>query len=275
MQRFLLVDKSIHGLFLVGLLGVLILPCLAFAQDAGHAFHGASSEPKIDYEALYDAAVPLSDSESGRHVLAECLEAYGGVEKLKSLKGFRIHYNMKPMMSENTKTIIKTVEQGRRYLWDGGEELRILNGQKCWYTKGDQVADMDGGRYRAELFSYLTLAMPLAAETENFDDIRFGRQDDDPLSYLYFDKADSVLVVLGIDSETRLISKSIGVIRQDEQRFVFVNDFGDFRQVDGFWFPHSLVNISMGLRIGESVVEKIDVNPDFDNGTFLPPGRSE
>lgn len=266
--------RKINAVRLVGALiaGVLILPIVTPAQGQEQTFHGSESAPKVDYEARYAAAAPLVGSEAGRQALADCLEAYGGVEKLEALQGYRLHYSMSKRMTENPVQVVKSVAQGRRYLRDEGEMLRILNGQECWFTKGDEVAEMDDGRYRAELFSYLTLAMPLAAETERFDGVRFGKVEGDPLSYLYFDKADSVLVVLGIDDENHLIRTSTGVIRQGEQHFVFINEFDDFREVEGYWFPHKLVNISMGLRVAESVVKKVEVNPDFDKGTFLPPG---
>ncbi|MEN8008373.1 MAG: hypothetical protein ABFS42_15295, partial [Candidatus Krumholzibacteriota bacterium] len=175
----------------IGLAGLVLLPLFAQAESDPHSFHGSTSEPKLDYEALYESATPLTDSEQGRQVLAACLAAYGGQEKLKDLKGFRLHYSMTPMMSTESFPVVKAFRTDREYRHTKGDQERILNGLKCWYTKGDQVADMDGGRYRAELFSYLTLAMPLAAETERFDDVRFGKRDGDPHSYLYFDKADS------------------------------------------------------------------------------------
>ncbi len=282
MQRFSLrrSDAGRHGvgdvmlvvtLVLVGLAGALLLPFLAQAQQDGQSFHSSHSGPKIDYEALNDSAGPLADSQEGQQVLANCLEAYGGVDKLTELNGFRLHYSMTPMMSKESVPVEKTFQRGRKYRMVNGDQKRILNGQKCWYTKGDQVADMDGGRYRSELFSYLTLAMPLAAETERFDEIKFGKRDDDPLSYLYFDKADSLLVILGIDTESHLIKTTTGLIRQDDKHFVFIHELDDYRQVEGFWFPHRLGNISMGLRVGESVLDKVEVNPAFGEKTFLPP----
>ncbi len=259
-------------LVLVGLAGALLLPYFAQAQQQDNpSFHSSHSGPKIDYEALNDSAVPLADSPQGRQLLADCLEAYGGAEKLAELDGFRLHYSMTPMMAKESVPVVKTFQRGRRYRMVNGELQRILNGQECWYTKGDQVAEMDGGRYRAELFSYLTLAMPLAAETERFDEIKFGKRDDDPLSYLYFDKADSLLVILGIDTESHLIKTTTGLIRQDDKHFVFIHELDDYRQVEGFWFPHRLGNISMGLRVGESVLDKVEVNPAFGEKTFLPP----
>ncbi len=262
-------------LALTGLAAMLLLPFYAQAQSESSSFHGSHSGPKVDHEALFESAAPLADSQQGRQLLADCLEAYGGQEKLQNLKGFRLHYSMTPMMSTESFPVIKSFQTGRGYRYVKGDEERILNGTKCWYTKGDQVADMDGGRYRAELFSYLTLAMPLASETEHFDNVRFGKRDDDPLSYLYFDKADSVLVILGINAETNRIMTTAGVIRQDDQRFTFINEFDDYRQVEGFWFPHSMINISMGLKVAESVLDKVEVNPSFAQDAFLPQKTSK
>ena len=90
------------------------------------------------------------------------------------------------------------------------------------------------------------------------------------MNYLYFDKADSVMIVLGLDPQNHRISTSTGLVRQETSHFVFINEFSDYRQVDGFWFPHRLVNISMGLQVADSVLQSVEVNPEFPADEFLP-----
>jgi hypothetical protein len=130
---------------------------------------------------------------------------------------------------------------------------------------------LDHGRYKAELFSYLTLAMPLALKTERFDGIRYGRRTDDSLAYIYMDKQDTLMIVIGIDPRDSLIKSSEGIIRQEHSNFVFINYFADHRETDGFWFAHELTNISMGLEVAHSLLIDVVINPDVTETDFLPP----
>ena len=242
----------------------------ALAQQQPDHFHHSSKTPKVDYEDLFADAEPLTESDAGRNILAASLEAYGGEEKLSGLKGFRLHYGSTADPDDSSTQVDKSLARGRRYRVVAGDRERILNGRDCWYRDSEQLVEMDGGRYRAELFSYLTLAMPLAAETENFSDVRYGRRPDDPLDYLYFDKADSLMIILGLDPKSHRISTTTGLVRQDTGHFVFINEFSDYRQVEGYWFPHRLVNISMGLQVADSVLRSVDINPEFPSDEFLP-----
>ena len=65
---------------------ILVLSLLtygaAFSQDGGQSFHHGMPGEKIDYEALFQGAVPLSKSDVGRDILDACMEAYGGREAL-------------------------------------------------------------------------------------------------------------------------------------------------------------------------------------------------
>ncbi len=262
----------ISGLALAVLLW-LVVSGPVLGQGGGHDFHHMKPGPKIDYEARFAAAASLVDSREGREVLDRCLDAYGGRKKLAALQGFRLHYDMLAMLKKSTQRVVKSFARGRRYSVERGREKRFLDGDRCWYTKDEMVAPMDSGRYRAELFSYLTLAMPLAAETEPFADIRYGTEPGDSLLYLYFDKPDSVLLVLGVEPGSYHIVKSTGVVRQGEQRFVFINQFDDFREVEGYLFPHHLVNISMGLKVADSRLGKVEINPRFGETYFRPEGE--
>ncbi len=254
---------------------LILLAGAASARAGGSHFHSTTPGHKVDYRGFFDAAVDLSDSPTGQAVLAECLAAYGGVEKLRTLQGFRIRYDESSLVGGETTELVKSFQRGRRYRTVQGTDSRLINGLTCWYEHGDQTAELDGTHYRAELFSYLTLAMPLAAETEHFDQIRYGRREGDPLEYLYFDKADSVLVVLGISAEDHLIVSSTGVLPQGEKEFVFSNEFSGHTEYEGFVFPGVVNFYSLGMRVGQAEVREVEINPAFGADEFQPRGQGK
>lgn len=262
--------RNCRILFAVVFATVTVGAGFVLAQSRPDNFHHMSKTPKLDYEGLFAAAELLEESDTGRNILDACLAAYGGKDKLSQLKGFRLSYGNADDPEDSNTHVEKSVAYGRRYRVNSGGRERTLNGLECWYRDSEQLMVMDGGRYRAELFSYLTLAMPLAAETEEFTEVRYGQRPDDPLDYLYFDKADSLMIILGLDPDDHRIRTSTGLIRQEPSQYVFINEFSDYRQVKGFWFPHRLVNISMGLQVADSILRSVEINPEFPVEEFLP-----
>ena len=257
------------------ILGLSLLLGMGNIALAYQTFHGhGQGAAKIDYDSLFDAAKPVSELAEGKQLIDDCLNKYGGVEILRSLKSYRLELDMNLLMSGDTVRVNKYFSRDRKYKVDregkNGPEVRIVNGQSAWFATRDTIMSIDGGRYCAELFSYLTMAMPLAMADESFTDIRFGTRVDDSLGYIYLKKNDSLMIVLGIDRREHVIKSSEGIIYQDTLSFVFVNKFSDFKQFGPYLFPQSLINISMGLEVGRSRIIDVDVNPAYKPEEFLP-----
>lgn len=252
---------------------ILVGPANANGYQKFHD-HGHGASEKVNYDSLFTAAVPLSASPEGRQIVERCLDAYGGLQYLKTLSSVRQFWRMQSLMSSDSVEVVKTVSTGRRYRIDkrypNGFETRMINGQRAWYQTADTLIELTGGRYKAELYSYLVLSMPLALKTERFDEIRYGQRDGDSLHYIYMDKRDSLMVVVGIDPTDFTITRAEGMIRQGEESFVFVNKFADYRKADGFLFPYSLVNVSMGLTVGRSALKAVSVNANNADSDFMP-----
>jgi hypothetical protein len=247
----------------------------AFEYEKFHSSHGHPSiSSKLDYDSLFNEAEPISKSTEGSRLLEECLEAYGGVENLKKLESLRFSWRMSALMTADTIDVVKTVSFNRQYKIErnnlGGVEIRILTGDKAWFQSEDTLLNLDQGRYKAELFSYLVLGMPMATKTETFTEIRYGQRDGDSLSYVYCNKQDSLLIILGIDPVDKMIKKAEGVIRQQEEYFVFINHFSDFRKYGDYIFPYAMTNISMGLTVAMSVLKQVEINVELSDSDFSP-----
>jgi hypothetical protein len=251
------------------LLSLAIAVALAGAAGAQDKFHHTESSPKVDYAGLLADATPLQESAIGQGVVEKCMQAYGGAEKLAALKDFELVYRSTSRFTQGDYEVVKSFQRGRRYKIERLAEKRILNGDKCWVQNDkDEVGDQ--GRYRNELYSYLTLALPLAIQTEPFDEVRYGTRKDDPLAYIYLDKQDSLLTVLGIDRESGLIETIEGIVKYGEDQFVFINRFDNYQQHDGYLFPGEVIKKSLGLEVSRSKLTGVKVNPGFGEGVFKP-----
>jgi hypothetical protein len=244
----------------------------SLAQDKFH--HGQPDEPKLNYDSLWAAATPLEESEGGRRILKDCLIAYGGREHLEELKSLKLTWKMKALSNPDSVDVVKTAAFERKYIVERqrsrGIERRILNGSAAWLQTSDTLVELGSGRYKAELFSYLVMAMPLAAVTEPFSETRYGRRSGDSLDYIYLRKDDSLIVALGLDTANHLVKKAEGVILEGDGRLVFINYFFDHEKHKGYLFPGRMINISMGLRVGESRLHEALINSEEGDSVFLP-----
>ena len=78
------------------------------------------------------------------------------------------------------------------------------------------------------------------------------------------------MLILAVDPADFLTYSAEGVIYNDTSSFVFINNFGHHKEYDGYIFPASLTNISMGLIVGRSTLSKVELNVDFEESYFMP-----
>lgn len=238
------------------------------AEDNMQKYHHVKKSPKVDYQGYFDAATPLADSPEGQAAFAACLESYGGRETLDGITGMRLTYRIPGLREDDSSRVVKSFARGRRYKVVSDAQARMIDSRQCFVSNGVSAEEMDGFRYRAELFSYLVLTMPLAAEKENFDAVRFGAGESPELDYLFFTKSDSLMLILGLDRDERLIRTASGILPEEDTDIVYVNEFEDFRPVGEIVLPHKVGHISMGMRLGHLVLDKVDVNPEFKESEF-------
>lgn len=263
---------------------IMLLLCSGYNQVLGgddphggkgfYQYHHTKGITKLNYDSLFANAVPLDESSEGRELIDKCLDAYGGLEKLESLKNFHLKYRMMAYLSRDTVDVEKSIENGVKYKivrrQDGRYEERILNGRQAWFQSLDTLMVIDSGRYKAELFSYLTLSLPLALKNERFNEIKYGTRSDDSLSYIYMVKKDTLMIIAGIDPKDGYIKSSEGVIWQGQGSYIFVNYFSNFKEYDGYIFPEYLNNVSMGLEVARSRLVEVKVNIEFGEDEFKP-----
>lgn len=255
---------------------LLALVVLAAGVNAQHEspqkYHGHMAEPKLNYDSLFQAATILDESKVGQTVVKKLLEAYGGEEHLQNLKAAKFTWRMKSMMAPDSITVVKSVRFDRHYKIQrevaSGWETRCLNGPKSWFQTSDTAIEITGGRYKSELFSYLVLSAPATIVTEPFSEIRYGQRTNQPYHYIYMKKNDSLMLVFGIDPAGYMIKTAEGIVYEEDNRFVFQNEFAEHQKYEGFFFPYKLTNISMGLVVGTANLESVEVNPSLADDFF-------
>ena len=272
--------KIVGKLTLITLI-ILLYTSSVYSQKfhSGHEGHGKQESSKLNYDSLFTEAIPLSKSVEGQALIENCINKYGGEETLSKLNNYQLRYSMMPMMSSDSVNVIKSFDRNYKYKIvkedSQKNETRIFNGASAWFENTDTVMVIDSGRYKSEYFSFLTLSMPFGMKNIEFNQIRYGVRDEDPLSYIYMEKSDTLMIILGIDPTDHFIKSSEGIVYQGENNFVFINKFDDFKKVNGYYFPFDLINISMGLEVARSRLSEVIVNGDIKENYFRPVIRNK
>lgn len=256
---------SFATLFLMGL--------TANAYESVHG--GMKKSVQANYDSLYQNAVELKSSDAGQKLFDDCLAAYGGIEKLKQLTSHELHYSMPSMIEGGDTTLLtKSLSSGRQYrvTRTRGELVldRYLESGRAWVVINDSLQDTGKLRLWSETYSYLVAAMPLAMTTESYQEVRYGTRDGNNFGYIYLKLNDILMLVMAIDPESHMIEQAEGIVRAADGNAVYINQFKDFRNTDGFIFPYSVTNISLGMTLGTAILDTVKINPEFGPGYFRP-----
>lgn len=245
----------------------------AVIVEHGHWYKGEVIK-KLNYDSLWNESVDLNSSPEGSKVLNNCLEAYGGLEHINTLKNLEIEYNLQSLLNDENKFIVKQFSSNDlkyKKITPGEDStisLSILNGNKASKSVNKTsmlIYDID---YKYILSNYLVMSMPANINKETFSEIKYGTRSDDSLAYIYLKKEDTLMMILGIDPTDNFIKKIEGILLQNESRTVFINYFSDFKEYNGYILPSMRMYVSMGLKISEYSIISVKINQELAEDTF-------
>ena len=93
------------------------------------------------------------------------------------------------------------------YLSDSLSNAAEFNNDRAARIINGEVHIVNNRDFKSELFSYLVISMPAGIKTEMFNEVRFGKRNDDPLNYIFLKKEDSLIMILGIDPADNFVKK--------------------------------------------------------------------
>lgn len=80
--------------------------------------------------------------------------------------------------------------------------------------------------------------------------------------------------ILWLEAESYLLIKSSGKRKRGDQEIDFEADFGDYKQVDGLLFAHTIEQKRKGAPAGSTItLERIELNVPIDSSLFEMPAK--
>ena len=225
-------------------------------------------------------------AQTADEIIAKNLEAKGGVDKLKAVQSMRISGKMMvgpgmeaPMVIEMArphKVRMEFTLQGmtgiQAYDGKGGWSVMPFMGKKepepmsaDDLKQAEDQADMDG---------------PLVDYKEKGNQVEYlgkGEVEGTPVHKLKVTKKNGDIQTLYLDADSYLEIKAEGKSKVRGQEIEGETTFGDYKEVGGIVFSHSIQSKMKGAPgPGQTITfEKIEINPDIPTSRFDMPAKAE
>ncbi len=221
------------------------------------------------------SAPPATPSDGGVQALVRaCVDAYGGPAAVARAAVVRERGRTTSILHPGAPGSILRVYQRpgrlRVEIAFPGEpaEVRVLDGGRGWRfgqpAGGPQLVSMILQAARLDLPAMLQAWHARVADRGTW------QHEGKTLRVLGLEVAPGVEVQAGTDPATGHILRSRGIGKDARFPLEFVTTYSDFRKVDGVLFAFHEGNWANGATTGETVLDRIEVDPPIDDAAFRP-----
>lgn len=225
-------------------------------------------------------------AQTADEIIAKNIEAKGGLEKLKAIQTMRISGKMQMGPGMEAPMVIETARPNKmrvEFTFQGMTGIQAYDGKTGWMVmpfmgkkdpepmSGDDLkmvedqADMDG---------------PLVDYKEKGHQVEYlgkGEVEGTPVHKIKVTKKNGDVATLYLDAESFLEIKAEGKTRLRGQDIEGETTFGDYKEVGGIVFAHSIQSkMKGGPGPGQTITfEKIEINPEIPANRFDMPAKAE
>lgn len=224
------------------------------------------------------AAAPLSAAEPAVKqpgaLIDTVLAAYGGKAALDTVKAYRMEGSVSSVM-RGAGALVRTFARPDRLKitldYPNHPEARILDGGKGWRSDGR------GNMPAAEGFLLTSMALQAARADIPWllDEKRatvklLAPMDNGRLQGLEIPLGEGLTLTVYVDTATKRVVRSSGVLDAPGMKTNFATDYSDFRTVAGILFPFREANFASNQSTGDTVITRVTVNPALTDMDFRP-----
>jgi len=218
-------------------------------------------------------------------VLAKNYQARGGLDKLKSLTGWKMTGKIiipaqgldLPMVlwqKRPNKMRVDTTFQDKKI-------VQAFNGQKAWWIMpflSEKAQEMPGEQ--GKLFQdQADFENPLVVYREKGYKLELlGKEELEgtPVFKLKLTKTDGKEIYFFLDAESGIDLKSSLTVKTGERETLVEIFYGDYKPVDGHMMPFAIENKENGQMQMQMAIAAIEINPAIEDTLFaMPEGKVE
>lgn len=217
-------------------------------------------------------------------VLAKNYQAHGGLDKLKSLQGWKMGGKILiPAMGMEMPMVLWQKHPNKMRVETTFQDKKIVqafDGQKAWWIMpflSEEAQEMP--QEQGKLFQdQADFENPLVVYKEKGYKLELlGREEMEgtPVFKLKLTKTDGREILLFLDAESGIDLKSSLVLKTGESETRVEIFYGDYKPVDGHMMPFVIENKQNGQTQMQMAIATVEINPAMDDALFAMPERKE
>jgi outer membrane lipoprotein-sorting protein len=219
-------------------------------------------------------------------IIAKNIEAKGGLEKLKAVKTMRISGKMMMGPGMEAPMVIETARPNKmrvEFTFQGMTGIQAYDGTTGWMVMpfmGKKDPEAMSGDDLKQAEDQADIDGPLVDYKEKGNQVEYqGKSEIEgtPVHKLKVTKKNGDVATLYLDADSFLEIKAEGKTKIRGQEIEGETTFGDYKEVGGMVFAHSIQSkMKGGPGPGQTITfEKIEINPDIPASRFEMPAKAE
>jgi hypothetical protein len=202
------------------------------------------------------------------------LAAYGGKAALDKVKAYRMEGTVASRMRGSGALVRTFSRPGRLKVtldYPNQPEARILDGSKGWRSDDTgHLAAADGFLLTSMVLQAARADIPWILDERRSTSKLLGPVDGGKLQGLEIPLGTGLTLTVYVDTATRRIVRSTGVLEAPGMKTNFAADYSDFRAVDGVLFAFREANFASNQSTGDTVITRVTINPVLKDSDFRP-----
>lgn len=223
-------------------------------------------------------------AQTADEIIAKNIEAKGGLEKLRAVKTMRITGKMMMGPGMEAPMVIETARPHKmrvEFTFQGMTGIQAYDGTTGWMVMpfmGKKDPEPVAGDDLKQMEEQADIDGPLVDYKEKGNQVEYlgkGEVEGTPVHKLKVTKKNGDIQTLYLDADSYLEIKAEGKTKMRGQEIEGETTFGDYKEVGGMVFAHSIQSkMKGGPGPGQTITfEKIEVNPEIPASRFEMPAK--
>lgn len=225
-------------------------------------------------------------AQTADELIAKNIEAKGGLAKLKSIQTMRISGKMQMGPGMEAPMVIETARPNKmrvEFTFQGMTGVQAYDGKTGWMVMpfmGKKDPEPMSGDDLKMVEDQADIDGPLVDYKEKGHQVEYlgkGEVEGTPVHKIKVTKKNGDVATIYLDAESFLEIKAEGKTRLRGQDIEGETTFGDYKEVSGIVFAHSIQSkMKGGPGPGQTITfEKIEINPEIPANRFDMPAKAE
>lgn len=224
---------------------------------------------------LVGAGTAWAQSHDAGGLIDRVMEAYGGSQKLRSIKAYRLQGTLRAHQRRRDGGFIWISEGFDRLKvlvrYATNVELRVVDGERGWRGRSRQeLGPAHGPMLAAMLLQAARAWLPWTLDRFR-DRVRLVEEEHGNSSVLEIPLHNGLLLRAFLDTKSTRIVKTESIFPAGAMQMKFTSDYADFRNVSGIVYPFREENYASGVHTASMVIQDLILNPTADQMKL--PGR--